>query len=47
MTIEQEIAMSNLQELMAEERPTEEQRRRDLEAAIGSFEDCLLEWCER
>ena len=39
---EQEIMRANLAELMAAERPTDEQRRQDLEAAIGSFEDALI-----
>ena len=44
--IEQEILNANLAEMMNEVRPTAEQRRADLEAELGTFEDCLLDWIE-
>ena len=42
-----EYTISDWQELMEMEKPTAEQRRRDLEKEIGTFEDCLLEWLEK
>ena len=45
--IELEIMKANIAELMNEPRPTAAQRKADLEAEIGTFEDCLLDWIEK
>lgn len=41
--MEKEIYLADLYELMNEDRPTDEQRRSDLEESIGTFEDALIE----
>lgn len=41
--IEQEIRNANLAELVNEPRPTASQRKHDLEAAIGTYEDNLID----
>ena len=46
-TLTQEIERANWEDLRSAERPTAEQRRRDLEERIGSFEDCLIDFFSR
>ena len=46
-TMTHEIENANWQELANMERPTAEQRRRDLEESLGSFEDCLIDFFSR
>lgn len=44
-----EIEDSNYRELLDDlvYVPSAEQRRKDLEAAIGSYTDCWLDWAEK
>lgn len=41
--LEYQIWKSEMAELMNTQRPSAERRRRDLEEAIGTFEDCMIE----
>lgn len=41
--MEKEIYLAELEELLNEQRPTDEQRKRDLEKSIGTYEDALIE----